>query len=124
VCNLSVSEARGVIFESDLIFLLVETKFAQAIGIREFAEAFELLHAERGLQLVSNLEKRHGRDYSSSERFVKVAKPGERVPDRIAKRRRLQRTANRETGRKLRLHGDERHTGATAKPVARQLDTI
>ena len=61
VSDLSVSEARGVVFERDLVFLLVDAEFTQAIGVGEFAEALELLKAERRLKFISNFKKRHGR---------------------------------------------------------------
>jgi len=61
VSDLSVSEARGVVFERDLVFLLVDAEFTQAIGVGEFAEALELLKAERRLKFISNFKKRHGK---------------------------------------------------------------
>ena len=61
VSDLGVAEARGIVFEGDLVFLLVDAEFPQAIGVGEFAEALELLKAQRGLQFISNFKKRHGR---------------------------------------------------------------
>ena len=52
--HLRVPEARGVILESDLIFLLVDAEFAQAVGIGKPAETLELLKAERRLEFIGN----------------------------------------------------------------------
>ena len=64
--DLCVSEARGVIFEGNLVFPLIDAEFAQAVGVGEFSEALELLKAQRRLKFVGNFEERHGGDYSSS----------------------------------------------------------
>ena len=58
--DLGVSEARGVIFEGNLVFPFIEAEFAQAVGVGEFPEALELLKAQRGLEFVGNFEERHG----------------------------------------------------------------
>jgi len=63
--HLRVPEARGVILESDLILLLVDAEFAQAVGIGKPAETLELLKAERRLEFVGNFKKRHALDYSN-----------------------------------------------------------
>ena len=63
--HLRVPEARGVILESDLILLLVDAEFAQAVGIGKPAETLELLKAERGLAFIGNFKKRHASDYSN-----------------------------------------------------------
>jgi len=61
VSDLGVAEARGVVFERDLVFLLVDAEFTQAIGVGEFAEALELLKAQRRLKFISDFKQRHGR---------------------------------------------------------------
>ena len=61
VSDLGVAEARSVVFERDLVFPLVDAEFAQAIGVGEFAEALELLKAQRRLKFISDFKKRHGR---------------------------------------------------------------
>ena len=63
--HLRVPEARGVILESDLILLVVDAEFAQAVGIGKPAETLELLKAERRLEFIGNFKKRHARDYSN-----------------------------------------------------------
>ena len=63
--HLCVPEARGVILESDLILLLVDAEFAQAVGIGKPAEMLELLKAERRLEFIGNFKKRHASDYSN-----------------------------------------------------------
>jgi len=63
--HLRVPEARGVILESDLILLLVDAEFAQAVGIGKPAETLELLKAERRLEFISNFKKRHALHYSN-----------------------------------------------------------
>ena len=63
--HLRVPEARGVILESDLILLLVDAEFAQAVGIGKPAETLELLKAERRLEFIGNFKKRHASDYSN-----------------------------------------------------------
>ena len=58
--DLCVSEARGVIFEGNLVFPLIDAEFAQAVGVGEFSEALELLKAQRRLKFVGNFEECHG----------------------------------------------------------------
>jgi len=59
VGDLRFAEAGGVVFEGELVFLLVDTEAAEAVGVGEFAEAAELVEAQRRLQFVGNLEERH-----------------------------------------------------------------
>jgi len=62
---LRFAEARGVVFERQEIVLFVHAKAAEAVGVGEFAEALELLDAQRGVQGERDFEKCHGLDYSS-----------------------------------------------------------
>jgi hypothetical protein len=70
VGDLCVAKARGVVFEGELIPLLVDAEFSQAIGVGERAEAAQLCEAQRMLQLVGDFEKRHARNYSSSDAIL------------------------------------------------------
>lgn len=63
--HLRVPEARAVILESDLVLLLVDAEFAQAVGIGKPAETLKLLKAERRLEFIGNFKKRHASDYSN-----------------------------------------------------------
>jgi hypothetical protein len=64
VGDLGFVEARGVVFEGELVFLFVDVKAPEAIGVGEFAEAAELFEAQRRLQLVGDFKKCHKRKYT------------------------------------------------------------
>jgi hypothetical protein len=70
VGDLCVAKARGVVFEGQMIPLLVDAEFSQAIGVGERPEAAELCEAERILQLVGDFEECHARNYSSSNAIL------------------------------------------------------
>jgi hypothetical protein len=70
--DLRVAEARGVVFEGEMVLLLVDVEFAQAIGVGERAEAAELRKAQRMLQLVGDFEECHATNYTSSDAIVAV----------------------------------------------------
>jgi len=61
VSDLGVAEARGVVFEGELVLLFVDAEPAEAVGVGEFAEALELLKAQRRLKFISDFKQRHGR---------------------------------------------------------------
>lgn len=58
--HLAFAEARGVVFERQLLPRIVEAKAAEAVGIGEFTEMKQLVVAQRGLQFISNFYKGHG----------------------------------------------------------------
>jgi hypothetical protein len=60
VGDLRLAQARGVVFECELIFLLIDAEAAETVGVGELAEAVELFEAERGLQFVGDFEECHG----------------------------------------------------------------
>lgn len=63
VRDLRVAEARSVVFEGEVIVLLVNTKAPQAVGVGEFAETAKLLEAERRLEFVGDFEECHKEKY-------------------------------------------------------------
>ena len=63
VRDLSFAEARGVVFEGEVVLLLVDAEAAEAVGVGKVAEAGELFEAERGLQFVCDFEECHRRKY-------------------------------------------------------------
>ena len=67
VRDLGFPEARRVIFEGELILRFVHAEAAQAVGIREFAEAAELFEAQRSLQFVGDFEECHASKYKAKE---------------------------------------------------------
>ena len=67
VGDLGFAQARGVVFEGEVVLLLVDVEAAQAVGVGEFAEAAELFEAQRGLQFVSDFEECHRRKYKVKE---------------------------------------------------------
>ena len=71
--DLGFPKARGVIFEGQLILRFVHAEAAQAVRIREFAEAAKLFKAQRSLQFVGDFEERHTGQY-------KGKKPREKEP--------------------------------------------
>ena len=66
VGDLGLAEAGSVIFEGEMIVLLIDTESAEAVGVGKFAQAAELLEAEGGLQFVGDFQECHGGNYSSS----------------------------------------------------------
>lgn len=68
VGDLGLAEARGVVFEGEMVVLFVDAEAAEAVGVGKFAQAAELLEAERGLQFVGDFEECHGRDYSRGKK--------------------------------------------------------
>jgi hypothetical protein len=72
VGNLSVAEARGVVFEGEMRLLFVDAKAAQAIGVGECAEAAELFETQGRLQFVSDFEERHARNYNSTRNALRT----------------------------------------------------
>ena len=66
VGDLGLAEAGSVVFEGEMIVLLIDMEAAEAVGVGKFAQAAELLEAERGLQFVGDFQKCHGGNYSSS----------------------------------------------------------
>jgi hypothetical protein len=60
VGDLGLAQARGVVFEGEMIFLFVDAKAPEAVGVRKFTEASELFEAERRLKFVGNLDECHG----------------------------------------------------------------
>jgi hypothetical protein len=58
--DLRVAQARSVVFESELVLLLIDAKPAQPISVSEFAKAVQLLKAERRLQFVGDFDQGHG----------------------------------------------------------------
>ena len=75
VGNLSFAQSRRVVFKGELIFLFVDAKAPEAVGVREFAESAELFEAQWGLQFVCDLEECHESKYTgekhNSERAVR-----------------------------------------------------
>lgn len=67
VRDLGFAETRCVVYKCQLVVLLIDPKTSQTIGVRERAEAGELLEAQRRLQFKRDFGECHGRDYSSSE---------------------------------------------------------
>jgi len=63
VGDLSLAETRGVVFEGEVVLLLVDMEAAEAVGVGKFTEPGELLEADRGLQFVSDFEECHRRKY-------------------------------------------------------------
>lgn len=61
VGDLGLTEARGVVFESEMVVLFVDAEAAEAVGVGEFAQAAELFEAERGLQFEGDVEECHRR---------------------------------------------------------------
>jgi hypothetical protein len=59
VGDLSLTQARGVVFERQLVLGLIYAEAAQAIGVREFAQMAQLFFGERGLQFVGNFHESH-----------------------------------------------------------------
>lgn len=60
VSDLGLPQARGVVFEGEMIFLLIDAEAAQAVGVGKFSETPELFEAEGRLQFVGNLDECHG----------------------------------------------------------------
>lgn len=77
VRNLSLAKTGSVVFEGELILLLVDAKAAETVGIGEFAQAAELFEAQRGLQFVSNFEESHSREYTVKRHTNKRAPEAE-----------------------------------------------
>jgi len=75
VRDLRVAEARGVVFEGEMLFGFIEAEAAQAVGVGEFAEQAELFLGKRGLQFVSNFHECHVRHYSSPLQVGRAAQP-------------------------------------------------
>jgi hypothetical protein len=76
VGDLGVAEARGVVFESEMVLLFVDAKAAQAVGVGECAEAAELFETQGRLQFVSDFEERHARNYSSTRHALRTGAAG------------------------------------------------
>jgi hypothetical protein len=76
VGDLGIAEARGVVFESEMVLLFVDAKAAQAIGVGESAEAAELFETQGRLQFVSDFEERHARNYSSTRDALRTGAAG------------------------------------------------
>jgi len=53
---LRVTQTGSVVFEGELILLLVDAKPSQTVGVGEFAETVKLLKTERKLQFISDLD--------------------------------------------------------------------
>jgi hypothetical protein len=72
VGDLGFAQARGVVFEGELVFLLVDAEAAETVGVGEFAETAELFEAQWRLQLVGDFQEGHKGKYkgkrSESER--------------------------------------------------------
>ncbi len=49
VGDLGLAQARGVVFERQLVLGFVDAKAPQSIGVRELAEMAQLLFGQRGL---------------------------------------------------------------------------
>jgi len=63
VRDLGFAQARSVVLEGEMVLLLIDTEAAEAIGVGEFAEAAQLLEAQRGLQFVGDFEECHRGKY-------------------------------------------------------------
>ena len=60
VRDLGLAETRGVVYKCQMVVLLIDPKTAQTIGVREGAEAAELLEAQRRLQFKRDFGECHG----------------------------------------------------------------
>ena len=69
VNHLRVAQARGVVFERQLLLRIVQPKASQAVGIGEFAEAAQLLIAERGLQFIDSFHECHAGIIPAAAKF-------------------------------------------------------
>ena len=69
VRHLSFTQARGVVFEGQLLFRVVQAETAQAIGVGELSQMAQLVVAQRGLQFVSNFHECHGGIISASRKW-------------------------------------------------------
>lgn len=58
--HLGFAQARGVVFERQLVLVLIDAKAAQAVNVCELAQMAQLFFGERGLQFVGNFHKCHG----------------------------------------------------------------
>jgi hypothetical protein len=72
VSDLGFAEARGVVFEGEGFAGVIHVEAAQAIEIREFAEALELFVAQGREEFVADFEKRHAGNYSRSGEWAGV----------------------------------------------------
>ena len=66
--HLSFAQARGVVFEGEVVLLFVDAEAAKAVGVGKFAEASELFEAERRLQFKGDFEECHESKYKCKER--------------------------------------------------------
>jgi hypothetical protein len=60
VDDLALAQARGVVFEGELVFAGVDAEAAQAVGVGEFSQVGHLFGVERSLQLKSDFYEGHG----------------------------------------------------------------
>lgn len=60
VDDLALAQARGVVFEGELVFGGVKAEAAQTVGVGEFSQVGHLFGAERGLQLKGEFYEGHG----------------------------------------------------------------
>jgi len=75
VGDLGFAEARGVVFEGELVFLFVDAEAAEAVGVGEFAETAKLFEAQWRLQLVGDFKECHGGKYKGKGTEVKGGSP-------------------------------------------------
>jgi hypothetical protein len=66
VCDLRFPKAGRVIFQRDLVLMLVNANFAKAIGIRKFTQTRKLFVAQRRVQVIGDFHECHAMDYSST----------------------------------------------------------
>lgn len=59
VSDLAFLQARGVVFEGQLIEVFVDAETAQAVGIGELPQSTELLWAKRARQFVGDFDEGH-----------------------------------------------------------------
>jgi len=57
--QLSGTQSGGVVFKRQVVLLFVDVKTAEAVSVREFAEAAELFETEWRLKFVGDFEQRH-----------------------------------------------------------------
>ena len=75
VGDLGFAEARGVVFEGELVFLFVDAEAAEAVGVGEFGETAKLFEAQWRLQLVGDFKECHGGKYKGKGTEVKGGSP-------------------------------------------------
>lgn len=57
--DLALPQARGVVFESDLVIGFIVTKAAQSVNIGKFAQLLQLIAVQGGLQLEGDFHESH-----------------------------------------------------------------